>query len=70
MLHLYVENVDAVYRRALDAGATSLREPVDQFYGDRSGGVRDLCGNHWWIGTHIKDVPLEEIARRAETAMK
>jgi PhnB protein len=56
MLHLYVEDVDAVYQRALNAGAKSLREPADQPYGDRSGGVEDTFGNQWWISTHIKDV--------------
>lgn len=65
MLHLYVEDMDAVYRRALQAGATSLREPEDQFYGDRIGGVRDSFGNQWWIATHIEDVSAEEMARRA-----
>lgn len=56
MLHLYLEDVDAVYQRALQAGAKSLREPADQPYGDRSGGVEDAFGNQWWISTHIKDV--------------
>ena len=55
-LHLYVPDTDAVYRQAVAAGATSLREPVDEPYGDRSGGVRDPFGNTWWIATHIKDV--------------
>lgn len=66
MIHLYVDDVDKVYRQALEAGATSLREPADQFYGDRSGGVADPAGNHWWIATHVEDVPPEELARRAE----
>ena len=66
MLHVYVENMDAVYRRALDAGATSVREPRDEFYGDRSGGVADKFGNQWWIATHIEDISREEIARRAQ----
>jgi PhnB protein len=65
MLHLYVEDTDTVYRRALQAGATSLREPEGQFYGDRIGGVRDSFGNQWWIATHIEDVSTEEMARRA-----
>ena len=56
MLHLYMEDVDAVYRRAIQAGAKSLREPADQPYGDRSGGVEDAFGNQWWIATHIEDV--------------
>jgi PhnB protein len=51
-LHLYVPDADAVYQRALEAGATSLEEPVDQFYGDREAGVKDPSGNVWWIATH------------------
>jgi PhnB protein len=51
-LHLYVPDADAVYQRALEAGATSLEEPVDQFYGDREAGVKDPTGNVWWIATH------------------
>lgn len=70
MLHLYVEDVDAVYRQAVEAGARSIREPEDQFYGDRSGGVIDPAGNQWWITTHIEDVSDEEIARRHEEQMK
>jgi uncharacterized glyoxalase superfamily protein PhnB len=65
-LNLYVEDVDATYRRALAAGATSVREPADQFYGDRSGGVQDPFGNQWWISTHVEDVSPEEVRRRAE----
>lgn len=70
LLNVYVEDADATYRRALDAGATSVREPADQFYGDRSGGVRDACGNQWWIATHIEDVPPDEMERRAKEAMQ
>jgi PhnB protein len=62
--HLYVEDTDAVYRRALAAGATSLREPADQFYGDRNAGVKDPAGNSWWISTHVEDVSPEEMERR------
>jgi PhnB protein len=64
-LVLYVEDCDAVYKRALDAGAKSLREPADQFYGDRTAGVTDPFGFHWWIGTHIKDVSMEEMMQHA-----
>ena len=64
-LYLYVPDCDAVYERALAAGATSIMEPADQFYGDRGAGVTDPCGNMWWIGTHIEDVSPEELARRA-----
>jgi uncharacterized glyoxalase superfamily protein PhnB len=56
MLHLYMEDVDAVYQRAIQAGAKSLREPADQPQGDRMGGVEDAFGNQWWIATHIADV--------------
>jgi PhnB protein len=64
-LQLYVANVDAVYQRALKAGATSLREPADQFYGDRSAGVKDAFGNQWWLATHVEDVAPDELQRRA-----
>jgi PhnB protein len=63
--YIYVEDVDAVYKRAITAGATSIGEPADQFYGDRHGGVTDSEGNNWWIATHIEDVPPEEMDRRA-----
>lgn len=69
-VYLYVEDADAVYRRAIESGATSLMEPADQFYGDRHGGVQDPSGNHWWIATHKEDVAPEELSRRAEAAMK
>lgn len=52
-VHMYVENVDEVYQRALAAGATSLHPLVDQFYGDREGSVKDPFGNHWYIATHL-----------------
>ena len=69
-LNLYVEDCDAVYRRAIGAGGKSLREPTTQFYGDRSAGVEDPCGNYWWISTHVEDVSPEELERRAKTAHK
>ncbi len=64
MIHLYVPDTDAVYKSALAAGATSIREPADQFYGDRSAGVKDFCGNEWWMATHIEDVSQQEMERR------
>lgn len=67
---LYVEDTDGWYRRAVQAGASSVREPSDQFYGDRSAGVKDFAGNHWWIHTHIEDVPPDEIKKRADVWMK
>lgn len=69
LLHLYVEDVDSTYARALEAGATSVMEPANQFYGDRHGGVRDLTGNQWWISTHVEDVPAEEMERRMAEQM-
>ena len=69
-LHLYVPDTDALYRRALAAGATSLREPENQFYGDRSAGVMDPCGNQWWIGTRVEEVPPAEMARRMKEQAK
>lgn len=65
MLYLYVEDCDAAFQKAIGAGAESIQEPADQFYGDRSGGVRDPLGNQWWFGTRIENVPPEELARRA-----
>lgn len=69
-VYLYVPDVDAVYRKALTAGARTIMEPEDQFYGDRSGGVKDPVGNIWWLGTHIEDVSDEELQRRANEMVK
>jgi PhnB protein len=65
-LHLYVKDVDASVRKATEAGAKTVREVKDQFYGDRSGAVRDPFGHVWHIATHKEDVSSEEIARRAK----
>ena len=69
-IYLYVRDVDTHYKRALQAGATSMMEPADQFYGDRNAGLKDSSGNIWWIATHVEDVPPDELARRAEAHMK
>lgn len=66
MLNLYVEDCDATYKKALAAGGESVREPEDQFYGDRTGGVRDKWGNQYYISTHIEDVSPEEMERRVK----
>jgi PhnB protein len=63
-IYMYVEDVDKIYRRAVDAGGVSVQEPQDMFYGDRHGGVKDPSGNTWWIATHKEDVSPEEIERR------
>jgi PhnB protein len=68
MIHLYVNDADATYGAAIKAGATSVQEPTDQFYGDRSGGVKDACGNLWWIATHKEDLTPEELQKRSEAA--
>ncbi len=62
---LYVSDCDAVFARAIEAGAAEVRPLENQFYGDRSGGVRDPWGNVWWIATHVEDVPPDEMERRA-----
>jgi PhnB protein len=64
MLHLYVPNADAIFGQAVAAGATVVRPIADQFYGDRTGGVKDPFGNQWWVATHIEDVSMEEMKRR------
>lgn len=64
-LNLYAEDCDDTYNRAIAAGATSLMEPADQFWGDRMAGVRDPVGNVWYISTHIEDVPPEDMGKRA-----
>ena len=66
--YMYLEEVDATYQRAMEAGGVSLGEPKDQFYGDRIGAVQDPSGNQWWLATHTEDVTPEEIARRAKAA--
>lgn len=65
-LYLYVDDVDATYKKALNAKGTSLREPTDEFYGDRSCGVKDSWGNEWWVATHIEDVDEEELEKRGK----
>jgi PhnB protein len=62
---VYVEDVDSVFNRAVDAGATVLRPVQDEFYGDRSGQFEDPFGHRWSVHTHIEDVSPEEMAKRA-----
>ncbi len=57
----YTEDTDAMYARALTAGAKSLREPADQPYGDRMAGIEDPFGYKWWIGTRIKEMSVAEM---------
>jgi PhnB protein len=68
-LYLYVEDVDGVFGRAIDAGAESVQHPEDHFYGDRVAMFDDPFGHRWNIATHIEDVPPDEMERRAAEAM-
>ncbi len=65
-LQLYVEDVDAVFNRAVAAGAQSVMPPADMFWGDRYGQVTDPFGQRWAIATHKEDVPPEEMKKRGE----
>ncbi len=64
LLHLYVEDIDATYQKALETGAVSVKEPKNEFYGDRIASVKDPFGNFWGIATHIEDVSEDEIKKR------
>jgi len=63
-IHVYVEDADAAFERAVQAGAKSLRPVEDQFYGDRSGQFEDPYGHRWNVATHVEDVSEEEMQRR------
>jgi len=64
-MSVYVEDVDTVFDRAVEAGAKALRPVEDQFYGDRSGQFEDPFGHRWSVATHVEDVPPDEMASRA-----
>jgi PhnB protein len=68
-LHVYVEDADGVFERALGAGAKELQPVTDQFYGDRSGQFEDPFGHRWNVATHVEDVPPDELEKRAAEAM-
>ena len=70
ILMIYVNDVDKIYPQAIAAGGKELRPLQTQFYGDRSGTLTDPFGHMWTICTHVEDVPEEELAKRAEAAMK
>jgi PhnB protein len=69
-LHLYVKDVDATFRKATEAGAKPVRAVQDQFYGDRTGSLRDPFGHVWHVATHKEDLSSEEIGRRAAAEFK
>ncbi|MBA3563997.1 MAG: VOC family protein [Gammaproteobacteria bacterium] len=66
---IYVKDVDARFKKAVAAGAKEVKALQDQFYGDRSGTIKDPFGHVWTISTHIEDIPPEEMQERAEAAM-
>jgi len=67
-LHVYVEDADSVFERAVEAGAEPLQPVEDKFYGDRSGGFEDPFGHHWNVATHVEDIPPDEMSKRAAEA--
>jgi PhnB protein len=68
-LHVYVDDADGAFDRAMNAGATSLRPIENQFYGDRSGQFEDPFGHRWNVATHVEDVSADEMEKRAAVAM-
>ena len=66
---MYVEDVDAAVKQAVEAGAMIRMEPADQFWGDRFGSIDDPFGHNWGLATHVEDVPPEEMAERVKAAM-
>ena len=68
IISVYVDDVDAVVERAVQAGATLLRPVEDQFYGDRSGQFEDPFGHRWSVASHVEDVSPEEMEQRAAQA--
>lgn len=67
-IHLHVDDADAMIAQAVQAGATIERAPQDEFYGERSGTIRDPFGHRWLIGHHIEDVTTDEMQRRYDKA--
>ena len=65
MLYMYVNDADAAYKKGIQAGGKSVLEPMDQFYGDRSGAFDDPAGNQWWVATRKEDVSAEELMKRS-----
>lgn len=65
-IHFYVKDVDAVVKKAVGAGATLIKPVADQFYGDRSGGLQDPFGHYWYVSTHVEDLTMAQIKKRAK----
>ncbi len=69
-IHLHVDDADAFIERAVSAGAKVVRKPVNQFYGERSGSVRNPFGHEWILGHNIEEIAPEEMQRRYTALMK
>lgn len=69
-IHLYVEDVDAVHKRAVQTGATSIKEPTDEFFGERNAHVKDPSGHLWFLSSRIEEVSPDEMQRRFDALMK
>ncbi len=67
---VYVADVDATFKKAVDAGFKVLRSPTDEFWGDRGAGLIDPFGYGWYVATHIRDVPQDEMRRANEKAVR
>lgn len=67
-LHVYVEDVDSVFDKAIEAGATAVSDVEDKFYGDRMGTFTDPFGHRWHVASHVEDIPPEEMSKRAADA--
>ena len=63
---VYKEDVDAAWKRAVDAGGKQIMPLADQFWGDRTGCIEDPFGHHWWLAQHVEDLTPEEIRKRGE----
>jgi PhnB protein len=70
MLYLYVEDADAAFKRAKQAGGTVVKDIENQFYGDRAGCLKDPSGNLWWVASHVEEVSPDELKRRHDAMMK
>jgi len=68
-IHVYVEDSDATFERAVGAGATAVRPMENRFYGDRSGQFEDPFGHSWDVSTHVEDVPPDEMEKRVAEVM-
>ena len=66
---VYVEDVDATFKHAIESGATEVQPLEDKFYGDRSGEFQDPFGHHWHVATHVEDVSEEEMEKRMAEMM-